>query len=252
MLNHVQLDKVLVLDLETVPMVEDYESLPEDLQPLWDEKAARINRPDESKTPEDLFSRAGIYAEFGRIVCISFGIFNKIDQPISGDDHQYQFRIKSFSGEDERKILINFIELLDNHFKPNQHYLCAHNGQEFDFPYLARRILIHGFKIPDMLDIAGKKPWETKHLLDTMQLWKFGDYKHFTSLKLLTTIFNIPTPKEDIKGSDVHRVFYEEGDVDRIVEYCQKDVLATGRLLMKFKGMPILRDDEVVMVDEEG
>jgi len=248
MLEHINLEKTMVLDIETVPMVKNYQELSENMQALWADKAQRLQPRDGNKTPEELFEKAGIFAEFGKVVCISSGIFISGEAP--GREKAYQFRVKSFYGADERKILINFMELLNQHFDARKNFLCAHNGQEFDFPYLARRILLHGFELPQMLDIAGKKPWETKHLIDTMQLWKFGDYKHFTSLPLLTRIFNIPTPKDDIKGSDVGRVFYEEADIDRIAEYCQKDVIATGRLLMKFKGLPVLKADDIIEVNE--
>ena len=248
MLKNINLEKVLVLDIETVPAVASYHHLSDKLKAFWDEKAMRIQRRDESKSPEELYEKAGIFAEFGKIICISSGIFKQIEVP--GRDYTFQFRVKSFYGDDERKILIDFIRLLEQYFDIRKHFLCAHNGQEFDFPYIARRILINGFELPQMLDIAGKKPWETNHLIDTMQLWKFGDYKHYTSLPLLSEIFNIPTPKDDISGSDVARVYYEENDVNRIAEYCQKDVIATGRLLMKFKGIPILKDDDIVEVNE--
>lgn len=248
MLDQVQLDRVMVLDIETVPITQSYNELSEEMQTLWNEKAQRLQFGETHKTPEELFEKAGIFAEFGKVVCISSGIFIKTEVP--GKEHSYQFRVKSFYGYDERKILLKFIALLNDYFDSKKHFLCAHNGQEFDFPYLARRILVNGFELPQMLDIAGKKPWETKHLIDTMQLWKFGDYKHFTSLPLLAKIFNIPTPKDDIKGSDVAKVYYQESNVDRIAEYCQKDVIATGRLLMKFKGTPIFKDDEIIEVNE--
>lgn len=251
MLDKVDLEKVMVLDIETVPIVSRYQELSDTMKALWDEKALRLQKGEVTETSEALFEKAGIFAEFGKVICISSGIFKKIDDPVDTREDQYEFRVKSFYSEEERKLLVQFIDLLNKHFSTKKHYLCAHNGQEFDFPYLARRMLINGFEIPQMLDVAGKKPWETNHLLDTMQLWKFGDYKHYTSLPLLAAIFNIPTPKDDIQGADVGRVFYEEeGGLDRIVEYCQKDVIATARLLMKFKGLPMLRDQDIVNVNE--
>ena len=248
MLNQVNLERVMVLDIETVPVTRYYRELSESMQALWDEKAQRMQGRDTDQSPETLYEKAGIFSEFGKVVCISSGIFKKSED--ARRSHHYHFRVKSFYGYDERKILINFIEVLNQYFDIKKHYLCAHNGQEFDFPYLARRMLINGFELPQMLDIAGKKPWETNHLLDTMQLWKFGDYKHYTSLPLLAEVFNIPTPKDDIKGSDVGHVYYEEEDVERIAHYCQKDVVATGRLLMKFKGIPILKDGDIIEVDD--
>lgn len=249
MLKHVKLEKVLTLDIETVPMTGKYDQLGDPFKKLWDKKAKYIaQNPDD--TPEKLFPRAGIYAEFGKVICISFGIFKPIKGSRDKTNH-YQFRVKSFSGHEERKTLIHFIQLLNEYFNNTQYFLCAHNGKEFDFPYLSRRMMVHGFQLPTLLDNSGKKPWETPYLLDTMQMWKFGDYKHFTSLDLLTALFGIPTPKNDITGEDIYRVYYEEDNLKRIQEYCQKDVIATARLLMKLKGLPLLHDQNIVEVDEE-
>ena len=126
--------------------------------------------------------------------------------------------------------------------------LCAHNGKEFDFPFLARRILVNELPLPAILDSAGKKPWETQYL-DTMELWKFGDYKHYTSLELLAALFGIPTPKDDINGADIHRVYWEDHDLERIRIYCQKDVLTIARLFLKFQQQPGIEDEDVVYVE---
>jgi hypothetical protein len=178
---------------------------------------------------------AGIYAEFGKIICISLGFIN-------GEE----FRIKSFYGDDEKVLLNEFITLVNSNYASPNKLLCAHNGKEFDFPYLARRIILNGLELPSLLDIAGKKPWEVQHL-DTMVLWKFGDYKSYTSLALLAHVFDIPTPKDDIQGSDVARVYWEDKDLARIVEYCQKDVLTVVQLLLKFKGMPMIKEENVII-----
>src|SRR5699024_3038620 len=176
-------------------------------------------------TAEDLYDTAAILAEFGKIVCISVGFVKK-------EDEKVQLRLKSFAGDDEKKLLDDLNQLLNAHYNQKHHLLCAHNGQEFDFPYLARRILINGLALPNIPDIAGKKPWEVNHL-DTMQLWKFGDYKHYTSRNLLTNILDIPSPKDDISGADVGRVYWEDGDVERIATYCEKDVQATVQLFCR-------------------
>ena len=176
-------------------------------------------------------------AEFGKIICISVGFFsNEI------------LRLKSFFGDDEKQLLTEFNEMMDNHYSHAKFMLCAHNGKEFDFPYIARRNLINGLRLPKLLDIAGKKPWEVNHL-DTMELWKFGDRKNYTSLALLANIFNIPTPKDDIDGSDVARVYWEEKDLDRIVTYCQKDVVTVAKLLLRYKGMSLITDDEIIIAN---
>jgi uncharacterized protein YprB with RNaseH-like and TPR domain len=123
-------------------------------------------------------------------------------------------------------------------------YLCAHNGKEFDYPYLIRRILINGLEVPSILNLSGKKPWEVNHI-DTMELWKFGDYKHYTSLELLATVFGISSPKDDINGSDVGRVYWQENDLQRIVKYCQKDVVTIVNLLLRFKGKPMMGEESI-------
>ena len=153
----------------------------------------------------------------------------------------------SFYGEDEVQLLNDFADLLNSHFNVSGHVLCAHNGKVFDFPYIARRMLIQGLQLPRMLNIAGKKPWEVPHL-DTMELWKFGDFKNYTSLNLLAHVFGVPTPKGDIDGSQVGRVYWEEGDLDCIERYCKKDVVTVAQLTLKFRGEQLLEESEVVMV----
>lgn len=234
-IHTIDFSKILFLDIETVPMVSDYGQMPEQFKKLWDRKAEYLARSEED-TAENLFQRAGIYAEFGKIVCISVGFLSK-----------QAFRIKSFFGDDERELLKDFAGLLNKGF---YQYLCAHNGKEFDFPYIARRMLIHGIPLPDMLNIAGKKPWEVLHI-DTMEFWKFGDYKHYTSLELLTTVFGIPTPKEDIDGSMVASVYYNDEDLERIALYCQRDTLAVAQLLLCYMGKPMIRESDIVNVSIE-
>lgn len=231
MLENLNLNNVLFLDIETVPQYANYTDLPERLKPLWEHKATFLSRNNE--TPEELYSRAGIYAEFGKIVCISVGFIS-----------ENRLRIKSFYGHNEKELLEGFIELLGLHFASNEHLLCGHNGKEFDFPYLARRILINGLKLPKLLNTAGKKPWEVKHL-DTMELWKFGDYKRYTSLALLTAIFDIPTPKDDIDGSQVGFVYYQEQNLERIKNYCQKDVIALVQLLRRYRGEELFSESSI-------
>ena len=234
MLQQLDLQNILVLDIETVPQFSTFDELPENLQKLWDLKT-RFQRK-EQETPDEFYQRAGIWAEFGKIICISVGIFK----------NNQSFRVKSFYSHDENELLTDFIKLLNG--QPSQLILCAHNGKEFDFPYLCRRMLINSLEIPTQLNIAGKKPWEINHL-DTMELWKFGDYKNYTSLNLLAAIFNIPTPKDDIDGSMVGSVYWLENDLERIRIYCQKDVITTGRLLQRFKGLPFLTEEQITFID---
>lgn len=217
-------EQILFLDIETVPQYPDYGSVPENWRSLWDKKAGLIRRREED-TPETLYERAGIYAEFGRIICVSVGYITQGEFP--------EVRIKSFAGSDEKTLLREFAGIFEKSGRFS--FLCAHNGKEFDFPYLCRRMLVNGVPIPGILNMAGKKPWEVTHF-DTMELWKFGDYKSFVSLDLLSAIFGIPTPKDDIDGSEVCGVYYRDNDLQRIVTYCEKDVLTLMKVFYKLHG----------------
>lgn len=240
MIENPNLNNILFLDIETVPQYSGYSDMPEKMQRLWDKKAVRLQPlGQEPVAPEELYSRAGIYAEFGRVICISVGIVI--------DDH---IRLKSFAGDDEYVLLAEFARLLADKFSSDEHYLCAHNGKEFDFPYLCRRMIINGIKLPSILNLAGKKPWEIKHY-DTMELWKFGDYKSYTSLELLAAVFDIPTPKDDIDGSEVHKVFWQDNDLPRIVEYCQKDVVTIVQLFRRYLGMELIPAERVIIAGAE-
>ena len=231
-------ENILFLDIETVPEVENFTDLSEAKQELFALKTQYQRK--EEFTPEEFYDRAGIWAEFGKIVCISVGYFTNF----KSDDRA--FRVTSFYGE-EMKILEDFKNLLNSHFNKPQHLLCGHNGKEFDFPYIARRMIIHQIDLPEKLNLFGKKPWEIPHL-DTMELWKFGDYKHFTSLKLLTSILGIPSPKDDINGSEVGAVFYKEKNIIRIVKYCEKDTVAVAQLLLRFNNQPLIEDENIISV----
>lgn len=233
---HINLKKILFLDIETVPQSEDWEDLSENTQELFAEKTA-YQRKDEI-TAKEFYERAGIWAEFGKIICISVGYFSESEK-------EKQLRIKSFFGDHEKEILLEFKKLLDNHFNKSDQLLCAHNGKEFDFPYIARRMIIHQVELPQKLNLFGKKPWEIPHL-DTMELWKFGDYKHYSSLKLLTSILGIPSPKDDIDGSEVAQVYYKEKDIERIVAYCEKDTIAIAQLVLRFNNEQLLEEHQII------
>lgn len=213
------IQNILFIDIETVPQHPEYSRVPERMKRLWDKKCENFK---EDKMPYEFYERAGIYSEFGKIVCICCGYFN--DQQI--------FVEEEFYGHDEKAILLSFKNLISNKFYLNNKVLCAHNGKEFDFPYISRRMLIHNIQLPSMLEIAGKKPWEVKHL-DTMELWKFGDYKSYTSLDLLAAVFNITTPKDDIDGSKVGETYWKNDDLQRIVIYCKKDVRTLCEIYMR-------------------
>ncbi|MDR0969062.1 MAG: 3'-5' exonuclease [Lentimicrobiaceae bacterium] len=238
-ISRIDITKILFLDIETVPQYATYDEVPEVERELWEQKSKRLRSDDISE--EDLYKKAGIFAEFGKIVCISAAyVLQKKDD--------IQVRVRSFAGHDEKQVLLDFMELIRKHFDGKQTLFCAHNGIEFDFPYLARRALIHGITIPRSLDTRGKKPWETPYI-DTLDLWRFGDYKNYTSLKLLAHIFAIPTPKDDIDGSMVCDVYWRENDLQRIVTYCQKDVIAILQLFRRYRCEELIPDDAVVVVE---
>lgn len=237
MLEQYDLHNLLVLDIETVPQYATHDEVPGHFKKLWELKT-QYQRKDE--TPEEYYQRAGIWAEFGKIVCISAGVFTKGKENVG-------LRIKSFAGHDEKDLLTRFSAMLFG--QPANLILVAHNGKEFDFPYICRRLLINGLPFPPQLQLAGKKPWEIIHL-DTMELWKFGDYKNYTSLNLLTAIFDIPTPKDDIDGSMVSHVYWNENQLERICTYCQKDVVATAQLIRRYRGEELIKDEMITIVGQ--
>ena len=240
MFDSLSSEDILFIDIETAPQKAEFTELPEHFQQLWDKKSAYFRT--ETQQPADVYERAGIYAEFGKIICISAGV-------IIQKNGQRFYRVKSFHDQEEKKLLTAFNDMLEKFTSNPGKKLCAHNGQEFDYPYIARRSLINGLRIPKILDISGAKPWEIKdRLLDTLQMWKFGDYKNYTSLDLLCAVFNIPTPKNDIDGSQVAHVYYQEGDLDRIIRYCEKDTLALANLMLSFKGEAIIPIENLLIV----
>ena len=241
MLTNINPEDILFLDIETVPGSESFGNLDPVFQTLWEKKSRQFR--DDDQTPDEVYERAGIYSEFGKIICISVGIVKIRDSGF--------IRLKSFYGQDEKALLADFSDLVGKFCKlKKEAVLCAHNGREFDFPYISRRMIINRIPLPEIFDNAGKKPWDIKHL-DTMDLWKFGDYKNYTSLELLTTILGIPTPKDDIDGSMVSGIYYKENDIQRIVRYCEKDVLAIAQVLLRFMNLPAISDDKVESVTFE-
>ena len=238
MLDNIKVEDVLFLDIETVPEESSSDNLDQAMKVLWEKKSKQFRTAEQ--TSSDVYERAGIYSEFGKIICISVGMV-KEKNPMS-------FRLKSFYGKDEKAVLSEFSTMLGKFSGSHKEaLLCAHNGKEFDFPYIARRMIINRLVIPGILDNAGKKPWEIKHL-DTMDLWKFGDYKNYTSLDLLTSVLGIPTPMDDIDGSMVAGIYYKEDNLERIVRYCEKDVLAIAQVLLRFMNQPDLSDDRIESV----
>ena len=235
------LNNILFLDIETVSQQEKYESLSEEWKYLWNRKAELLLKNKEGEAPETIYGRAAIYAEFGKIICISCGI-------IQGTGKDKKMLLKSFAGDDEKLLLQEFVEMLNKWSADGSKYLCAHNGKEFDFPFLCRRMIVLNIPIPPILQMAGKKPWEVNHL-DTMELWKFGDYKNFTSLNLLAATLGIATPKDDIDGSMVGEVYWKEKNLARIITYCQKDVITVAQVYLRMNGEALIEPDHVSFRD---
>ena len=238
-----ELTKIMFLDIETVPQTADFSEISKELAHLWEDKFGTIHKrmPEkygEETTAAEAFNQsAGIYAEFGKIVCISVGF-------IHFKEEEMHFRTKSFRGDDEKQLLIDFSSLIYKFCTSKEHSFCGHNIKEFDIPYICRRMLINGLKLPSVINISGKKPWEIS-FYDTLELWKFGDYKNYTALKLLTAVFGIPTPKDDIDGSQVAMVYYKEKDIERIALYCQKDVIATAQVFLRLNGFDLINTENI-------
>jgi predicted PolB exonuclease-like 3'-5' exonuclease len=236
-MSAIPLCNILFLDIETVSQQPLYSMLDDDWQQLWKKKAEQLLRNREEETHESIYNRAAIYAEFGKVICISCGVLQ-----VEGE--QRKLLMKSFYGDDEKQLLLDFAEMLNKWTPGPPKYLCAHNGREFDFPYLCRRMIVHRMPIPSLLQTAGKKPWEL-NFLDTMELWKFGDYKNYTSLNLLAHTLDIPTPKDDIDGSMVGDTYWLEKDLQRIVNYCQKDVVTVAQVYLRLQGENLILPEQV-------
>ncbi len=231
------LNNILFLDIETVPQYNSYQSLPKDWLDLWNIKSNTLLKYHEGESNESLYPRAGIYAEFGKIICISCGVLH-------GEGNNRKLILKSFADDDEKLILSQFADMLMKWSSGEQKFLCAHNGKEFDIPYLCRRMIINNIPIPPLINVSGKKPWEVTHL-DTLELWKFGDFKSFTSLNLLAHTLGIATPKDDIDGSMVWKVYWEEKNLQRIVTYCQKDVITVAQILLRMNGEELINEENI-------
>ncbi len=243
-INHENLHRILFLDIETVSNFPNYFDLPDSLKLLWQRKALFMDKSRETWSDDDYNdiyqAKAGIFAEFGKIICISCGYLS-----------DGTFRLKTIYNNDEEELLTQFVALINEYYPdPKNAFLCGHNIKEFDVPYLCRRMIIHNISLPNLLDISGKKPWQVEHLLDTLEMWKFGDFKNFTSLSLLSEILSIPSPKDDIDGSQVGQVYWNEQNLKRIADYCAKDVITTAKVFLRLNLLPPLEDDNITHVDE--
>jgi len=239
--NELSVYDLLMIDIETVPQCPAYAHLPESWKSLWFDKISKT--VPENISPEDSYlQRAGILAEFGKIICISSGYFAQNENKV------LTLRLKSIYGHDEKKVLEAFIELTDKLHKHNKNFeFAGHNIREFDIPYICRIMLINNLKLPSYLNFHAAKPWEVK-MVDTMQWWKFGDYKNYISLHLLANTLKVPTSKGDMDGSKVRDVFYDEKNLERISTYCEKDVIVVANIILRFKNMPLLSEENIQII----
>jgi predicted PolB exonuclease-like 3'-5' exonuclease len=245
-MNLNQLKRTLVVDIETASMVVSFDKLDSRNQSFWRKKSKRLLKGHKLDHDHETLSqfyedKGAIFAEFAKVICISVGIFD-INENIDS------LRIKSFYGDNEFEILNSFRDLLQGHFYDKYHHTIAgHNLKEFDIPFICRRMVINGIKLPNLLRIHGARPWQVPHLMDTLELWKFGDYKNYTSLDLLCTVLGMPSPKDNLDGSQVSKAYWE-GNIEEIKDYCEKDITATARVILKLLGETELSDDQVVIV----
>jgi predicted PolB exonuclease-like 3'-5' exonuclease len=239
-------ENLIIIDIETAAESASYSDMPAEWQELWEEKTGR-SLPEGINAAEFYPMRAGVMAEFAKIICISIGYFNK--------ETTLHLRIKSFYGHDEKKLLQDFLATIQKIESINNKWCFAgHNIREFDIPFICRRLLINHINIPAYLDFQNMKPWET-NIVDTFQYWRFGDYKNYTSLKLLAAAMQVPSSKDDIDGSMVGELYWSgdepqrEINLKRIVNYCQKDVITTGNIILRFKNIPLIHPDDITIVE---
>lgn len=237
-MQQIAIENLFFLDIETVSCARDFNLLTDEWKELWNEKIAKSLPPD-TTTEEYYPKRAAIFAEFGKVICISTGYLKK-------EKEGWKLRLKSFYSADEKEVLDSFIKMINQFNSNNSKWIfTGHNIKEFDIPFLSRRMLVNNLPIPASMDFQNMKPWDTP-VLDTLHLWRFGDYKHYTSLKLLAATLGVPSPKDDIDGSKVGEVFWEENNLERIAVYCQKDVATVVNVLLRFKGLPILQEEQII------
>ena len=229
---------LLFIDIETVSAEPELNRLPDRIKALWLHKASYLSNPNNLSAEEFYFDRAGIYAEFGKIVAIGVGFFHW------NDEQEICLKVKSISNDDEKEVLKEFKALIEKKYKPTSLALCAHNGKEFDYPYLCRRMLVNGIEIPKALQISGRKPWEIPHY-DTLDMWKFGDKKHYTSLELLAAIFDISSSKTELSGDQVNNAYHHENDLSKIARYCREDIIVLAQLFLKYQNMETVKDSNV-------
>lgn len=228
---------LLFIDIETVSGESDFNFLSDRMKALWLHKASFLANPNALSDEDFYFDRAGIYAEFGKIVSIGLGFFHW------NDEQEICLKVKSISGHNEATLLNEFKKLVEKKYKADLAF-CAHNGKEFDYPYLCRRMLVNGIEIPRALQIAGKKPWEIQHF-DTLEMWKFGDKKHYISLDLLACLFNIPSSKGELSGDKVNVTYHQENDLAKISTYCREDIIVLAQVFLKYQSMDLVKEENI-------
>ncbi len=229
---------LLFIDIETVSAEGEFSRLSDRMKALWLHKASFLSNPSNLNDEDFYFDRAGIYAEYGKIISIGVGFFHW------NDDNEVCLKVKSISYDDEAQVLREFKVLIEKKYKPTSLSLCAHNGKEFDYPYICRRMLVNGIDIPKALQISGRKPWEIPHF-DTLDMWKFGDKKHYTSLELLAALFNIPSSKIELSGDQVNHTYYRENDLAKIARYCREDIIVLAQLFLKFQNLALVEERNI-------
>jgi 3'-5' exonuclease len=236
-----KLRNILFLDIETASQMTDYQQLSDRIKALWDKKVMYLRNDDELSNQEMYFKKAAIYAEFGKVICIGFGGI------YFDENEQMCFRVKTIYGHDEAEILQQFKQILEKHKAGNTLMLAAHNGKEFDFPYICRRMLLNNITLPRPLQLSGKKPWEIPHI-DTMEMWKFGDGKQFSSLELLAAIFDVPSSKTEMDGSEVNVAYHHNNELEKIQRYCKQDVIVLAQLYLKLNSLDMIKEDNIQFV----
>lgn len=241
--NPSHLQCTLFIDIETASEYKEYDELTDLFKSLWVKKASQLDKAldisNEDAIRSSYKAKAGIFSEFSKIICIGVGYIKD----------EEEVRLKSISHDDEKDILLEFANLINNYYNdPSLHFICGHNIKEFDIPFICRRLVKNRIDIPDMLKLSGKKPWQTEYLVDTMDMWRFGDYKNYTSMNLIAAVLDIESPKDDIDGSQVGSIYWEENDLARIVKYCLKDVVTVIQIMRKYSGMELIDGEKIRVV----
>lgn len=234
---------ILFIDIETASGVNTYTTLTENMQKLWLRKARSLMNPLQKPLEDLYFERAALFPEFGRIISIGMGFlfYNK--------NKELSLKVKTISNKNEKDLLLEFNQFIESTYPSKELSLVAHNGKEFDFPYLCKRMLVHQLVIPKALQLQGKKPWEVVHQ-DTIEWWRFGDKKGYVSLELLAEIMGIGNVKTDLSGDKVNYTFYIEKDLEKIKKYCAEDVITLAQLFLRFNFIDYIQEKNIQRITD--